>query len=83
MNEEPVLGLLVLGAMVLGYFLPTIVAKLRGSAQSLGIFLVNLFLGATGVGWVLALVWAVSSETKRDRERKRAVEERILGGSRW
>ncbi|MCU0945574.1 MAG: superinfection immunity protein [Rubritepida sp.] len=60
------------------YFLPFIVAKLRGSAHVTGVFIVNLFLGATGVGWVGALVWAFASETKRDRERRRAVEETIL-----
>jgi hypothetical protein len=29
-----------------------------------GIFLLNLFLGWTVVGWVVALIWAITSEPK-------------------
>jgi Superinfection immunity protein len=39
-------------------FLPTLVAKSRNHPNTLAIFLVNLFLGWTFVGWVVALVWA-------------------------
>jgi hypothetical protein len=80
MMEEGIIAV-ALVVSVAAYFFPTIVAKLRGSASSGGVFIVNLFLGATGVGWVGALVWAVSSETKRDRERRRLVEEKILSGT--
>lgn len=45
------------------HFLPTIVAALRGSRHTVAIFLINLFLGWTVIGWVLALIWAFSSET--------------------
>jgi Superinfection immunity protein len=40
------------------YFLPAIVARKRGSVSFVGIFLVNLLAGATGVFWLVALVWA-------------------------
>jgi len=46
------------------HFLPTIIAALRHSRHVAGIFLVNLFLGWTVVGWVVALIWAVTSEPK-------------------
>ena len=40
------------------HFLPTIVAASR-SVRNLGwIFVINLFLGWTVVGWVVALIWA-------------------------
>jgi hypothetical protein len=39
-------------------FLPTLVARSRNHPNTLLIFLVNLFLGWTFVGWVVALVWA-------------------------
>jgi hypothetical protein len=39
------------------YLLPTIVGLHKRNA--LGIFILNLFLGWTGVGWVIALIWAV------------------------
>ena len=45
------------------YFIPTIVAKVRHKENINAIFVLNLFLGWTIVGWVVALVWAVSKET--------------------
>ncbi|MGV3604784.1 MAG: superinfection immunity protein [Planctomycetaceae bacterium] len=41
------------------YFLPTVIAVKRGRRNALAIFLVNLFFGATLVGWGIALVWSV------------------------
>jgi len=46
------------------HFLPTIVAAMRNSRHLLAIFLINLFLSWTLVGWVIALVWACTSEPK-------------------
>ncbi len=46
------------------HFLPTIVAALRNSRNVVGIFLVNLFLGWTVIGWVVALIWAITSQPK-------------------
>jgi hypothetical protein len=46
------------------YFLPTIVANSRGVRSAAGVFVLNLFLGWTLVGWVVALAWAVSGETR-------------------
>ncbi len=46
------------------HFLPTIVAALRNSRNVVGIFLVNLFLGWTVIGWIVALIWAVTSDPK-------------------
>ena len=40
------------------YMLPTIEAKLRGHTNIASIALVNLFLGWSLIGWVVALVWA-------------------------
>lgn len=50
---------LVFGVCIL--FLPTGVAMIRNHPNKLAIFLVNLFLGWTFLGWVAALVWACSS----------------------
>ncbi len=44
------------------YFIPYIVSSARGKQNSLAIFLLNIFLGWTLVGWVVALVWAVSKD---------------------
>ncbi len=42
------------------YFLPTIIALLRGHRNALAIFLLNFFLGWTFIGWVVALVWSAT-----------------------
>jgi len=44
------------------YFLPTIIAVARKKANVLGILLVNFLLGWSVIGWIVALVWAVSTE---------------------
>jgi hypothetical protein len=45
---------------ILVYFLPTLVG--RHKADAMGIFLVNLLLGWTVIGWVIALIWACAAE---------------------
>jgi hypothetical protein len=40
------------------YFVPSIVAFARSKRDVLSIFLLNLFLGWTLIGWIVALVWA-------------------------
>lgn len=41
------------------YFLPYIIARYRKHKDATAISVVNLFLGWTFIGWVVALVWAV------------------------
>jgi hypothetical protein len=55
-------GFIVLSLIALFlYFLPTIVANSR-KRQVGSIFVLNLFLGWTLLGWVVALVWAMSEK---------------------
>ncbi|GGN52177.1 MULTISPECIES: superinfection immunity protein [Oceanobacillus] len=50
----------LMGVIALGvYFLPTIIAKINNQPNFLSIFVLNLFLGWSLVGWVISLVWAV------------------------
>ena len=51
--------LLVMLIFLFVYFIPTIVAYSRNHRNALAIFILNLFLGYTLVGWVVALIWAV------------------------
>ena len=46
------------------YFIPTIVANFKHKDNTTAIFLLNLFLGWTFVGWVIALVWAATKDKK-------------------
>ncbi|NBX53217.1 MAG: superinfection immunity protein [Proteobacteria bacterium] len=47
--------------LFLVYFLPFIISLSRKHKDSTAIFVLNLFLGWTFVGWVVALIWAVKS----------------------
>jgi hypothetical protein len=51
--------LLVLAAIA--YFLPTVIALLRWRPNLMAIFALNLFLGWSIIGWVIALVWSLSA----------------------
>ncbi len=54
-----ILGIIVFVLSLLLYFLPTFIALSRNHRNKLAIFLVNLFLGGTGVGWIVALIWSL------------------------
>ncbi len=59
--------MLTLIFMILLYFLPSIIA--RGKRDATGIFLLNLFLGWTFIGWLIALIWACTAEPTYIRPR--------------
>lgn len=44
------------------YFLPSIIALAKSKRDTLAIFLLNLFLGWSVIGWIVALVWAAKSD---------------------
>lgn len=46
------------------YLLPAIVGEVRRHRHHNSITIINLFLGWTLVGWVAALAWAFSDQTK-------------------
>lgn len=54
-------GLVVLLLFLTFYFLPFVIAMMRGRPNTGAIFVLNLLLGWTLVGWVVALVWAMST----------------------
>ncbi len=41
------------------YFLPAIVAFARNKRDAVSILVLNLLLGWTAIGWVIALVWSL------------------------
>ncbi len=43
------------------YFIPTIIALLRGHRQTVAIGALNLLLGWTVLGWVGSLVWSLTN----------------------
>lgn len=52
--------MLHLAFFILLYFLPSIIG--RDKRDSTGIFLLNLFLGWTVIGWIIALIWACAAQ---------------------
>ena len=46
-----------------GYFLPALVALMRKHRQTTAIMALNLLLGWTFIGWVAALIWALTNVT--------------------
>jgi hypothetical protein len=43
------------------YFLPAIIAGGRHLHERTAITLLNLFLGWTFIGWIIALIWAITA----------------------
>ena len=58
-------ALIVLGLGL--YLLPTVVAGMRGHNQFAAICAVNLLLGWSFLGWVVAMVWALTEVRRRYR----------------
>lgn len=56
-----VAALLLAGAIIPLYFLPGIIGRKKRS--NFAIFVLNLLLGWTVVGWIAALIWAVRADT--------------------
>lgn len=50
------------GIPFLLYFLPSLIALVRGKRDTMAIFLLNLFLGWSVIGWIVALVWAAKND---------------------
>lgn len=69
-------SLVLLLLVVLFYFYPTVVARQRWSPHWAGVLVVNILLGWTFVGWVIALAWAFSGENIRKRTMRERRERR-------
>jgi hypothetical protein len=51
--------LLILAAIL--YFVPSVVAGVRGHHNQAAIFVLNLLLAWTAIGWIIALVWTATA----------------------
>lgn len=48
----------ILALCTLGYLLPGAIATTRGCHKSVSIWLVNILVGWTIIGWIAALIWS-------------------------
>jgi hypothetical protein len=58
-------GTVIVVAIIYFYFLPTITAGEKGKENTKAIFFLNLVLGWTVLGWIVAMVWAITNDTRR------------------
>jgi hypothetical protein len=61
-------GIFALAGLIfslLVYFIPSIIAIKRKHNNSVSILILNIFLGWTFLGWVLALVWSFTDNVRR------------------
>ena len=65
MNDFAILGIVCVLTLVI-YFLPSYIAMARNHKQMVPIFVLNLFLGWTLVGWVVALAWAFTNDASKE-----------------
>ena len=61
------LWILGLGLLTLIYFIPAIVALKRKHHNRTAIFALNFFAGWTLLGWIVALVWSLTSPPPSER----------------
>jgi len=52
----------ILGFGFVLYFLPAIIAFARSKRDAVSILVLNLLLGWSVIGWVIALVWALKQD---------------------
>lgn len=60
--------LLYIAMLVILYFFPACLAVSRKHCNALAIFALNAFLGWTGLGWGVALIWACTSNVRQTAE---------------
>lgn len=47
------------------YFLPSIIARQRKHKNRTPVLLTNIFFGWTFIGWIVALIWAFTSDVEK------------------
>lgn len=60
-DPSAALQITMTAAIVIGYWAPAIVAFVRRVPNKVSVLVINLFLGWTLIGWVVALAMAVRS----------------------
>ena len=46
------------------HFIPTVIAFMRGHQSKWAILVLNVLLGWSGIGWIIALVWSLTGVKK-------------------
>ncbi|GAA4276177.1 superinfection immunity protein [Aquimarina mytili] len=67
LSEQDTVLVIMLIVGVCFYFIPSIIALLRMKKNLVAIIALNFFLGWSLIGWVVSLVWSLSSDSKPAR----------------
>lgn len=59
------------------YFVPTAVAQYRKAANFTTVLLINIFLGWTAIGWIVALILAFAGDSGEQARRHREMMEAL------
>jgi hypothetical protein len=59
------IGVILILLLAIAYFAPIFIGAARDCKAISGIGVVNVFLGWTFIGWVVALAWAACGEPKQ------------------
>jgi len=59
------LGIGTIIVILILYFVPTFIAAIKGKSNSVAIFALNLILGWTFIGWLVAFIWALTNDNKQ------------------
>lgn len=67
MMEAILIVLLIIGGLIglAAYFAPSIIAIKRDHRSKLGIIALNVLLGWSLLGWIIALIWSLSDAGNR------------------
>jgi Superinfection immunity protein len=55
--------------IAVGYFLPALIAGHRGHLDRTAISWLNILLGWTFLGWLIAFIWSLTGNTERNMQR--------------
>ena len=61
-------AIIALALAVTLYILPFIIAAVRNHQNKKSILLINVFLGFTSIGWLVALIWAFLDDIKKEND---------------
>lgn len=59
-----VFAIVIITVSIFFAFMPTLVAYSRRTKNKIPVLIINLFLGWTGIGWVIALAMAYSHDVE-------------------
>lgn len=57
-------GFLIASCWMAFYLIPTVVASIRKHRSGKAIFVLNILLGWTVLGWIASLVWSLTGDIK-------------------